>query len=143
MYQRSGELKEGITFVRLKIVTIICKEVELFRGIPVGRILQYAIGIHEQTGLDLAERIFSGELGIENRFELTDGGEMFEVTIAGMLYAFFKTISWNDLEKLLEVAIHCRGYYFYIEIVSALQHSAGADVVNHNPIFFPDTSEKK
>ena len=49
-----------------------------------------AIGFHEQTGLDLAERILSGELGKENRFELTDGGKMFAVTVTGMLFhAFF------------------------------------------------------
>ena len=83
----------------------------------------HAIDIHEQTGLDLAERILSGELGIENRFELTDGGEMFAVTVAGMLFhAFFKTISRNKLEKLLEdaIVIHCRVSYVYIEVVSAL-----------------------
>ena len=42
----------------------------------------HASGIHEQTGLDLAERILSGELGIENRFELTDGGEMFATPVS-------------------------------------------------------------
>ena len=46
----------------------------------------HASGIHEQARLDLAERILSGELGIENRFELTDGGEMFAVTVAGMFF---------------------------------------------------------
>lgn len=36
-----------------------------------------------------AERILSGELGIENCFELTDGGEIFAVTVAGMLFHAF------------------------------------------------------
>ena len=60
----------------------------------------HAIGIHEQTGLNLAERILSGEVGIENRFELTDGGEMFAVTVAGMLFhAFLKTIRGTNLKS--------------------------------------------
>ena len=45
-------------------------------------------------------------MSIEHRFELTDGGKMLAVTVAGMFFhAFFKTISRNKLEKLLEDAI--------------------------------------
>ena len=83
----------------------------------------HAIGIHEQTGLNLAERILSGEVGIENRFELTDGGKN-AITVSGvLLHAFVKTISRNKLEKLLEdvKVIHCRASYVYIEVVSALK----------------------
>ena len=83
----------------------------------------HAICIHKQTRLDLAERILSGKLSIKNRFELADGGKMLAVTVAGMLFhAFFKTISGNKLEKLLEdaIVIHCRASYVYVEVVSAL-----------------------
>ena len=83
----------------------------------------HAICIHEQTRLDLAERILSGELGVENRFELTDCGKMLAVTVAGMFFhAFFKTISGNKLEKLLKdaIVVHCRASYVYIEVVCAL-----------------------
>ena len=83
----------------------------------------HATGIHEQARLDLAERILSGKLSVENRFELTDCGKMLAVTVAGMFFhAFFKTISRNKLEKLLEdaIVILCRASCVYIEVVSAL-----------------------
>ena len=105
----------------------------------------HAICIHEQTRLDFAKRIFSRELSIENRFELTDSGEMFAVTVAGMFFhAFFKTISRNKLEKLMKdaIVVHCRASYVYIEVVSALQYSAGADVFNHNSKLLPDSSDR-
>ena len=64
---------------------------------------------------------FLGELGVENHFELTDGGEKFAVTVAGMLLnAVFETISRNELEKLLEdaIVIHCRAPCVSIEGIS-------------------------
>ena len=63
------------------------------------------------------------KISIKNRFELTDGGKMLAVTVAGMFFhAFFKTISRNKLEKLLKdaIVVHCRASYVYIEVVSAL-----------------------
>ncbi len=59
----------------------------------------HASGIHEQTRLDLAERIFSRKLSIKNRFEPTDGGKMFAVKAAGIATLFSKRYRGTNLKS--------------------------------------------
>ena len=73
-----------------------------------------AVVIGRQTADNFTQRIFAGNLSIETGQELLPCGKILAITVAGQVfYGFFKTISGNELEKLLKdaIVIHCRISY--------------------------------
>ena len=73
-----------------------------------------ALVIGRQTAGNFTQRIFAGNLSIETGQELLPCGKILAITVARQVfYGFFKTISGNELEKLLKdaIVIHCRISY--------------------------------
>ena len=70
--------------------------------------------IGRQPADNFTQRIFAGNLSIETGQELLPCGKILAIAVAGQVfYGFFKTISGNELEKLLKdaIVIHCRISY--------------------------------
>jgi len=69
------------------------------------------------------------------------------VSLNGTIYVSPRALL-RDAEETsgYDASSQCRVPYVYIEVVSALYYSAGADIFNHNPYFnrtaVPDSSEK-
>ena len=78
------------------------------------------IMIRHQSTFNFTQRILSGDLSIKTGQELLPCRKRLAIMVPGQVfYGFFKTISGNEVEKLLKdaIVIHCRISYAHLRIL--------------------------
>lgn len=107
-------LKKRLEDIRGTPIHGVCESGFRYSGQP--QMVETAL-IGRQSAGDLTQKIFSCDLCIETSQELLPYGKVLAIPIAGQVfYGFFKTISGNELEKLLKDATIVHSWIFYAQL---------------------------